>query len=68
MKVSIMAPRNASTASDNFRLEADEEYENRMNAVNQADGGKTATMILVGASILQLPNWGKPVDCYNAGT
>ena len=63
-----MAPRNVSTASDDFRLEADEEYENRMNAVNQADGGKTATMILIGASILQLPNWGKPVDCYSAST
>lgn len=63
-----MAPRNASTTSDDFRLEADEEYENRMNAVNQADGGKTATMILVGASILQLPNWGKPVDCSGART
>ena len=63
-----MTPRNASAASADFRLEADEEYENRMNAVNQADGGKTATMILVGASILQLPNWGKPVECYGAST
>lgn len=47
-------------ADDNFDLNIGDEVEHRPNASSQPDGGRSATMILLGCSIMQLPIWGKP--------